>query len=407
MGLSNLGILALCFSLFPIAQTIFPPLKLVLCVEGVRDATSVIVVLLGSSVFSLLTLLNVSYFTRTRDTPSTLLRHLFLVALLLFLAVNYIWTTPISPLYAAGGLVGVLSILMKCHSYTLTNIGMANMGGKEKERGGTAVQWPSNVSLKDFLSFLVLPTLTYESSFPRTTHIRWTFVILKLLQGALCQATALAILFNFLVPVLEDPTPSTALTPGLPSFLIAPASIVMDLIRLSLPSIAIWLCGFVGFFSCFLGVLAEVTQYGDRCFYGCWWNANTLGGFWSSWNLPVHVFAKRHLLLETQLYFRLRKRGAILLTFLASAILHELVLSVAFKTIRPWFFLAMLSQIPLIVLSRSVQGVGGREGATASRWGNVFVWVSLYLGQPVLELLYCREFLANHSKEEILCFKGK
>jgi hypothetical protein len=43
--------------------------------------------------------------------------------------------------------------------------------------------------------------------------------------------------------------------------------------------------------------------------------------------------------------FQVSKTIATFTTFLISAILHELLFSVAFKTLRPWFFVGMLVQV--------------------------------------------------------------
>ena len=60
-----------------------------------------------------------------------------------------------------------------------------------------------------------------------------------------------------------------------------------------------------------------------------------------------------------------------------SAILHELLFSVAFKTFKAWFFLGMLGQLPMIVISRYFRG---------KRRGNFLVWLSLFASQPLLEV---------------------
>jgi sterol O-acyltransferase len=78
---------------------------------------------------------------------------------------------------------------------------------------------------------------------------------------------------------------------------------------------------------------------------------------------------------------------AVFATFLISAVAHEIIFSVAFKTARPWFFLGMLAQLPLMACSQLLRG---------SRRGNFLVWWSLFSGQPLLELLYVREYLSLH-----------
>lgn len=135
------------------------------------------------------------------------------------------------------------------------------------------------------------------------------------------------------------------------------------------------------------------------------WDATSLGVFWTLWNLPVHRWAKRHLLIELQIYLHLKRRGAVLATFLLSALIHEIVLCTAFKTIKPWFFFAMALQVPLIFLSRAFHGTSG-AGAVM---GNAVVWFSLWVGQPCLELLYARSFLEAHPTRtgaDLLCLKA-
>ena len=103
-------------------------------------------------------------------------------------------------------------------------------------------------------------------------------------------------------------------------------------------------------------------------------------------------------------------------TFLLSAVLHEVLFSMAFKTIQPWFFLGMLaqvseccvcclfgvdlvcaplldclccSQMPMAYISKAFKG---------RRRGNLLMWFGLFTGQPLLEVtasVCCRR--AVHS----------
>jgi hypothetical protein len=328
-------------------------------------------------------------------TRSLLLRHLLWLGIYLLWMVCFMASVTVSPLWACMGLILAVSILLKVHSFTMTNAAMA----RERSTAGGG-SWPRNVTAPNFFFFLCAPTLTYEAAYPRSPSIRPLFLLLKLCQGLATAVLGFAVLFTAVIPILTNPTsPASPLLSALPQQLQGPSAFLLDLVRLALPSILLWLCVFVGFFSCALGCLAEVTRFADRQFYLNWWEAKSLGAFWSSWNRPVHCWAKRHLLLELQTYLHLKRRGAVLATFLLSAILHELILCLAFKTLRPYFFFAMLGQLPLIALSRSIDGSSGG--------GNALVWLSLFLGQPLLELLYAREFLLLHSNsgQELLCLK--
>lgn len=94
------------------------------------------------------------------------------------------------------------------------------------------------------------------------------------------------------------------------------------------------------------------------------------------------------MFVELRHYAGVHPGVALFATFFISAVGHELIFSVAFKTVRPWFFLGMLLQIPLIFASKRL---------TNKRRGNTLMWWSLFLGQVVLELLYIREYFQSHD----------
>lgn len=54
----------------------------------------------------------------------------------------------------------------------------------------------------------------------------------------------------------------------------------------------------------------------------------------------------------------------------------------------------MLLQIPLIILGPYYRG---------KRRGNLLVWLSLFLGQPLLELLYFRDFFRANASTNFFC----
>ena len=60
------------------------------------------------------------------------------------------------------------------------------------------------------------------------------------------------------------------------------------MVRLSIPTIIVWLLGFYAMLHCFLNGVAELTRFADRQFYLDWWNAPSLDIFWRKWNIPVH-----------------------------------------------------------------------------------------------------------------------
>ena len=98
----------------------------------------------------------------------------------------------------------------------------------------------------------------------------------------------------------------------------------------------------------------------------------------------------RHIVLELEHYLLVPRRVAVIATFLISGLLHEAILSAAFRRASPWFIAGMALQLPLIWAGAALRG---------SRRGNLLVWASLILGQPCLEVLYCRAYAADAAAE--------
>ena len=85
------------------------------------------------------------------------------------------------------------------------------------------------------------------------------------------------------------------------------------------------------------------------------------------------------------MYGKASKPFASFVTFLVSGIAHELVCSVAFRKPSLYFFMGMVVQVPLQVVSKYFEN---------TRIGNIIVWVSLFLGQPLLEVRIIKLIIA-------------
>lgn len=59
---------------------------------------------------------------------------------------------------------------------------------------------------------------------------------------------------------------------------------------------------------------------------------------------------------------------------------------------RVWAFIGMMSQPPLAAISKVIEF---RFGA---RWGNIVVWSSLILGQPLAIMMYYHDYALAHMK---------
>lgn len=154
---------------------------------------------------------------------------------------------------------------------------------------------------------------------------------------------------------------------------------------------------------CVLNVLAELTYFADRGFYGNWWSSVSWDQYARDWNRPVHNFLLRHVYHSSISTFQLSKttvshriRGAALfkvipltctsqatlITFLLSALVHELLMFVLFKKVRGYLFTSQLLQIPMIMMSRT-KLLKGRAVL-----GNVMFWFGLFIGPSFLTSLY-------------------
>jgi sterol O-acyltransferase len=132
-------------------------------------------------------------------------------------------------------------------------------------------------------------------------------------------------------------------------------------------------------------VTNNLCRFADRNFYDDWWNSVTYDEFARKWNKPVHHFLLRHVYASSMEAYKLTKTNATFLTFFLSSCLHELVLVIVTRKIRMYLFILQMLQIPLIVI--------GRHPIIRKRsWlGNVFFWVGMFVGPPLLGILYCRE----------------
>ena len=116
----------------------------------------------------------------------------------------------------------------------------------------------------------------------------------------------------------------------------------------------------------------------------------TFDEFARKWNKPVHEFLLRHIYLEAIDNYKFSKNNATLLTFFFSSCLHEMVVAVVSGRPIFVFFLSQMSQIPLIWIAR----------ATALKkrplLANIFFWVQLVVGMPLITILYTREYFLEH-----------
>ncbi|XP_014212741.1 diacylglycerol O-acyltransferase 1 isoform X1 [Copidosoma floridanum] len=258
----------------------------------------------------------------------------------------------------------------------------------EIDGGGKAlVQYPDNLNLSDLFYFMLAPTLCYELNFPRTQRIRKRFLIKRILEVVVGCQVVMSLFQQWMIPSVKN-----SLIP-FSNMDVAKAS--ERLLKLAIPNHLMWLCFFYLIFHSFFNLMGELLHFADRKFYCDWWNANNIDTFWRTWNLPVHRWAIRHLYLPV-LEMGYSKSVASITVFFISAFFHEYLVSVPLKTFKIWAFIGMMGQIPLSILSKYVQKHWG------DRWGNIVVWASLIIGQPLCIMMYYHDFVVTHFGDALL-----
>lgn len=239
--------------------------------------------------------------------------------------------------------------------------------------------YPRNINFLNLCYFWWAPTLVYQPVYPRSSRVRKDFVVKRFLEFAALGVLIWITCAQYAVPLLNNSIDEIANLRGI--------KIMERVMKLSTISLVCWLAGFFALFQSFLNFLAEIMRFGDREFYGDWWNSSDVRSYWTSWNKPVTHFMKRHV------YSPMVGRGvppvvAQVLTFIFSGVLHEALVGVPTHNILGVAFIGMIGQLPLIFLTDLIQRYGG-NGPNAKLVGNCTFWFTFCMfGQPLAALIY-------------------
>ncbi|KAK3370098.1 MBOAT, membrane-bound O-acyltransferase family-domain-containing protein [Podospora didyma] len=246
------------------------------------------------------------------------------------------------------------------------------------------VTYPANLTWSNFLDYLCCPTLCYEIEYPRTDAIDWQNLISKIAATFGCIFLLTVISEEFILPALTDasrrldPSFRTAESPltALEALLVLAEAISW----LLFPFMLTFLLVFLVIFEYVLGAFAEITHFADRHFYSDWWNSTDWMEFSREWNVPVYSFLRRHVYSASRPH--IGKEYATVITFLISAIGHEIVMACITKKLRGYGFICQMLQLPIVVLQRT-PWVRGKKTLN-----NVCFWCSMILGLSVICSLY-------------------
>ena len=224
------------------------------------------------------------------------------------------------------------------------------------------VGYPENLAVGNYAYFLFAPTLCYQISYPRNPSVRVSWLMRRVVEMFIYLSIMTFLIEQYIIPSVNNSVESLenvnrlVLSSGGTLQKTATALLVLleRVLKLSIPTLYVWLCGFYCLFHLWLNILAELTRFGDRQFYKSWWNASTIDEYWRLWNMPVHKWLVRHVYFPS-LRVGLGKAGATFVVFLLSAVFHELVVGLPLHVFRSWAFLGIMLQLPLIAVTTFVK----------------------------------------------------
>ncbi|KAF3008484.1 hypothetical protein E8E13_004972 [Curvularia kusanoi] len=239
------------------------------------------------------------------------------------------------------------------------------------------VSYPENLNIYNWVDYIFCPTLCYELEYPRVAYIRPLEVFYKALAVFGCIFLMVITTEEFILPVLDESAKALHHSKNGFDFSLILAETIG---RLLFPFMITFLLTFLVIFEYILGAFAEITRFADRQFYADWWNSCDWLEFSREWNIPVHHFFRRHVYSASKNH--LSRPLATLITFLISALAHELVMGCITRKFRGYGFFAMMLQMPIVMVQRS-KWVRGR-----TLLNNVLFWCSMVLGLSMMCALY-------------------
>lgn len=207
--------------------------------------------------------------------------------------------------------------------------------------------FPNNISSFNYMNFCFFPTLVYQLEYPRTANIRWWYVLEKLcaIFGIIFVMIMNAQLFIF--PAADRAIELNKI--GWSSFDIRTREWFYLLAEL-IPGLTVeYMLVFYLIWDAILNCIAELTCFADRYFYGDWWNCVEWAEFSRMWNVPVHKFLLRHVYHSSINHYAINKIQATMVTFVLSAVFHEVCMFIIYHKLRPYLFLFQLSQLPMTI----------------------------------------------------------
>ncbi|XP_074835923.1 sterol O-acyltransferase 2 [Carettochelys insculpta] len=229
-----------------------------------------------------------------------------------------------------------------------------------------------------YLYFLFCPTLIYRESYPRTPYIRWNYVAQNFAKFLGCLFYCYFILERLCIPVFTNMSKQPFST----------KTLVLSIFNSTLPGTFLLFLSFFAFLHCWLNAFAEMLRFADRAFYRDWWNSTSFSTYYRTWNVVVHDWLYYYIYQDLFWLFRGRSRVAAMLSvFIASAVVHEYVLTLCFGFFYPVMF-------TLFAVAGVTFNFLLNDKRKSPIW-NIIMWTLLFVGLGIQVCLYCQEWYAQ------------
>lgn len=243
----------------------------------------------------------------------------------------------------------------------------------------TYLLFPKNINFGDFFMYTMYPTVLYSLKFIRTKRIRWFFVLEKI-------SAMIGVIFIMLM-IAEYSVYSIVMNCHAMSEINLSLGekinlFVVTLLDIVPPMFLEYLLTFYLIWHVILNLIAEVTRFADRDFYGHWWAILDWEEFSRLWNKPVHKFLLRHVYHSSISTFSLSKSSSAFLTFFISSVLHELMMYVIFGHAKGYLFFFQMFQIPLILINQSPMLNNHKT------LRNILCWLGMILAPGLIPAFY-------------------
>lgn len=219
--------------------------------------------------------------------------------------------------------------------------------------------------ISHYFNFLLYPTLCYYLEYPLNPKISKRKVLLHFVQTICAFEIAYIALVDACIPQWKTIVDSP----------------IVALLRTLLPGFIIWMTMFFGIFHALLNLLAELTRFADRRFYGVWWECRDMQSWWREWNCCVSDWMRRHIYFQSMQDAKFSSWWAGIMVFILSALWHEWILMMALRRFRPFLSSLMIAQILLISMTN-------HRIFRDTKLGNFVIWFAFIVGYPLVQNLY-------------------